>query len=311
MSERTFHTITVHPSRLRKERPIIAIAVCLPAIGALGAIALTIHSGIRSFDLALLVSLSMLTVLGIEVGYHRLFSHHAFETAQPIRIALAITGCMALQGPIVYWASNHRRHHSCSDGPDDPHSPYRYGHGKLAALRGWWHAHMGWIFDDKRTFVGRYGRDLMTDPVVRMVDRFYLLWVIIGLVIPALLGGLVEGYVGLLHGFLWGGLSRIFLVQQGTYCINSFCHQFGNRLFDTDDHSKINLWLAIPTLGGSLHNNHHAFPSTATNRFRWWHLDIGGWFIQALAWLGLAWNVKVPTPKMIRAKECNPSVRQS
>ncbi len=297
------HTTTLRPSQLRREQKMFAASIALPFLGFMGAIAMAVSSGISRLDLALLGSFFLVTVLGIEVGYHRLFSHHSFVAAQPIRIFLAISGCMALQGPIVYWASNHRRHHAFSDQQNDPHSPHAHGTDKFVCLQDFWHAHIGWIFSPERTCPGRYGRDLLADPVIQIIDRFYLLWVGLGLLIPAVIGGLVGGGMGSLHGFLWGGLARIFLVQQGTYSINSCCHYFGTRPFETEEKSTNNLWLALPTLGGSLHNTHHAFPSTAVNGFRWWHLDIAGWFIRALAGLGLAWRVKIPTAQMIEAKQ--------
>ena len=235
-SRKTMHTITIHPSRLKRERLIIALSVLLPAVGFVWAIALAIHSGIHRFDLILLVSLSMMTVLGVEVGYHRLFSHHAFETVQPVRIALAITGCMALEGPIVYWASNHRRHHTCSDRADDPHSPYKHNDQSMAPLRGWWHAHMGWIFDAERTFVGRYWSRFncrSCHPHHRSI--------------LFTLGGLrtsradadrrsrrrPDGFSA--RFFVGRTITHFPRAQQGTYCINSFCHQWGTRPFDTNE----------------------------------------------------------------------------
>ncbi len=300
------HITRLRVSQLRQERKIFAMSILLPCVGFLGMLALAVYSGIYYLDLALLGSFFLLTVIGIEVGYHRLFSHHAFETTSAIQFLLGVAGSMALQGPVVYWASNHRRHHTCSDQSDDPHSPQGHGSGWQGLFQGLWHAHIGWIFSPERTCPGHYGRDLLADPIIQQIDRGYLLWVSIGLLLPALIGAWVNGGMGSLHGFLWGGLGRIFLVQQGTYSINSCCHSFGSRLFKTDDQSTNNLWLALPTLGGSLHNTHHAFPNTATNRVRWWHLDVSGWLIQALAKVGLVWNMKVPSSQMIESKLINP-----
>ena len=301
------HVIRLRPAQLRREQLIFAMSLVIPGGGFLAAIALAVPSGIHTLDLMLLGGMFVITVLGIEVGYHRLFSHQAFETTPVIRFLFGVAGGMALQGPIVYWASNHRRHHACSDQPGDPHSPHGDGTGWRSMLQGLWRAHIGWIFSPKRTCPGRYGRDLLADPVIQRVDRGYLLWVAVGLVLPTLIGGCAGGWLGSLHGFLWGGLGRIFLVQQGTYSINSCCHRFGGRLFETNDQSVNNLWLAIPTLGGSLHNIHHAFPNTAINGLRWWHLDFSGWLIQTLARFGLVWNVKTPSAQMIKSKLRQPA----
>lgn len=300
------HVTIPRPSQLKRERWIFAASIALPCLGFIGAIALGFYSGITALDWILFLSMFFLTVLGIEVGYHRLFSHHAFETVAPIRAFLAIAGCMALQGPVIYWVSNHRRHHIYSDQAQDPHSPYFQGSQPVELLRGLWHAHIGWIFDPERTSPGRYGRDILKDPLIMTIDKFYFVWVFLGLLIPAILGGIFSGSLaGILHGFLWGGMARMFLVQQGTYSINSLCHVFGNRPFTTPEKSTNNLWLTIPTLGGSLHNTHHAFPNTAINGFEWWQLDPGAWFIRGLEKLNLAWDIKMPTPEMIAAKKIN------
>jgi stearoyl-CoA desaturase (delta-9 desaturase) len=298
------HVTIPRPSQLNRERWIFAASIVLPCLGFIGAIALAFYSGITAVDGILFLSMFFLTVLGIEVGYHRLFSHHAFETVAPVRAFLAIAGCMALQGPVIYWVSNHRRHHIYSDQPTDPHSPYFHGDRPIGLLEGFWHSHIGWIFDPERTCPGRYGRDILKDPLIMTIDKYYFVWVFLGLLIPAILGGILTWTVaGILHGFLWGGMARMFLVQQGTYGINSFCHIWGDRPFQTREKSTNNLWLTIPTLGGSLHNAHHAFPNTAVNGFEWWELDPGAWFIRGLEKLNLIWNVKVPTPEMIEMKK--------
>ncbi|MEM9164317.1 MAG: acyl-CoA desaturase [Cyanobacteria bacterium P01_F01_bin.4] len=295
------HVSVPRLSRLRQERLIFLTALSTPFLGFLMALALTIYSGVTWVEIGLLVGMFLMTVLGIEVGYHRLFSHHAFQTVMPIRVLLAIAGAMALQGPVVYWVSNHRRHHVYSDQAQDPHSPHCSDSD--GRLEGFWHAHIGWIFSPERTCAGRYGRDLLNDPVIMRIDKLYFFWIILGLVLPAALGGaLSASWFGIFKGFLWGGLGRIFLVQQGTYSINSLCHLLGSRPFSTHDKSCNNLWLTVPTLGGALHNNHHAFPTAAINTLEWWQIDPGGWFIRSIEGLGLAWNVKRPTAQMVEAK---------
>lgn len=299
------HISIPRPSQLRQERLILIAALIVPFLGFLMALAMAVYTGVTWAEIGLLTGMFLVTVLGIEVGYHRLFSHHAFQTVIPIRALLAIAGAMALQGPVIYWVSNHRRHHVYSDQPQDPHSPHTNdGRGWLSRV---WSAHIGWIFSPERTCAGRYGRDLLNDRIIMKIDRAYFFWVFLGFLLPTVLGGMLSmTWIGALKGFLWGGLGRIFLVQQGTYSVNSFCHMLGSRPFTTHDQSCNNLWLTLPTLGGALHNNHHAFPTTAINALEWWQIDPGGWFIRLLEKLGLAWNVRQPTAQMIEAKRKRP-----
>ncbi|NER35043.1 MAG: hypothetical protein F6J93_13645 [Oscillatoria sp. SIO1A7] len=294
------HTIIPRPTQLKQERIIFGASTIVPFLGLILAIALTWYSGASMVDWGLFLGMAIISILGIEVGFHRLFSHGAFQTTEPVRAILAIAGCMALQGPVTYWASNHRRHHAYSDRLGDPHSPYVKNNESLGLLAGLWHSHIGWIFDSERTCPGRYGRDILKDAMLAKIDRHYFIWVLLGLAIPAILGGLLTWtWMGIFHGLVWGGLLRIFLVQQGTYAINSFCHAIGTRPFQSRDNSCNNLWLTLPTLGGSLHNTHHAFPNTAVNALFWWQIDPGAWFIRALEFLGLAWDIKVPSAEAI------------
>ena len=300
------HITIPRPSQLKRERIIFGVSTFVPFLGLVLAIALTWYSGAPLVDWLLLSGMYAVTGLGVEVGFHRLISHGAFQTVRPVKVLLAIAGCMALQGPVVYWGSNHRRHHAHSDLPLDPHSPYVKGGQSFGLLAGLWHSHIGWIFDPERTCPGRYGRDLLQDTMLAKVDRLYFIWVLLGLAIPAILGGLLTWtWIGIIHGFVWGGLLRMFLVQHGTYSINSLCHVFGNRPFETRENSRNNLWLTFPTVGGSLHNTHHAFPNTAINGLSWWQIDPSAWFIRTLEILGLAWNITVPSAEAIAAKSTN------
>jgi stearoyl-CoA desaturase (delta-9 desaturase) len=165
---------------------------------------------------------------------------------------------------------------------------------RLRPLAGFWHAHVGWLFDGEITNAMRFSKDLLRDPLIVWVNRHYLLWVVLGLAIPAGLGLLWTGTpFGAFQGFLWGGLVRIALNQHATWSIGSLAHIFGDRPFDTGEHeqSRNNIWLALPILGDGWHNNHHAFPHAAISGFRWWQLDPSAWIIRGLEALGLAWNV--------------------
>jgi len=245
-------------------------------------------------DLVVLAVTYTLTGLGITVGFHRLFTHRSFKTGPAMRALLAVLGSAAIEGPVIEWVANHRKHHQFSDVPGDPHSPH-VGHasGWRGALGGLFHAHVGWILGgDALASEERYAGDLLADPVVRMIDRTFVLWVLAGLAFPFALGlALTGSLAGGLTGLLWGGGVRIFFLHHATFSINSLCHTFGSKRFTTGDESRNLLWLALPTLGEAWHNNHHAFPTSARHGLRWWQLDPSAWFIAALERTGLAWDV--------------------
>lgn len=293
--------LTLRPERLRVQRIGFALAVGLPLVGV-GVAALEAHRiGLTWVEPIILLVMLIVSGLGIEAGFHRLFSHRAFETERWVRMAFAIAGTSALQGPVLYWVANHRLHHAHSDGPDDPHSPHQPARGRLSGLV---HAHVGWIFGSRRPSPGRYARDLLRDPDMIWVSRHHLWWVAIGLAVPAVLGATLAGSLeGAWRGFVWGGPVRIFIAQHTTYAVNSLCHVVGRRPYRSNDRSTNLRLLALPTFGGALHNNHHAFPSTATNDFAPWDLDPSGWFIRLLAALGLARNLKRPTAAQRKSRQ--------
>jgi stearoyl-CoA desaturase (Delta-9 desaturase) len=245
-------------------------------------------------DLVVLAVTYLLTGLGVTVGFHRLFTHRSFQTSAPIRALLAALGSAAIEGPVIEWVANHRKHHQFSDQPGDPHSPHvDHGSGWRGALSGLFHAHVGWIFKgDAMASEERYAKDLLTDPVMRLIDRTFPLWVLAGLAFPFGLGVALTGSIaGGLTALLWGGAVRLFFVHHATFSINSLCHFFGRQQFATGDESRNLLWLALPTLGEAWHNNHHAFPTSARHGLRWWQLDPSSWLIAGLERLGLAWDV--------------------
>lgn len=280
-------------------RRLALVTVLIPCLGSLAAVELIWKLGIGAVEIGLLLGMYALTTFGIEVGFHRHFSHHAFQTTTSIRVALAIFGSMAAQGGVVYWVAHHRRHHQYTDLPGDPHSP----HLEENSLRGLWHAHVGWTLKGEVTNSMIFAKDLLRDPVIARVNQLQQVWVILGLAIPTILAGLLTmTWLGAFEGFIWGGLVRIFLAHQVINSTNSICHTYGNRPFNSSDRSTNNLWLAIPSWGQSWHNNHHAFPNLAVVGIDWWQIDLGGWAIRLLEMLGLAWNVKVPTPSLVEAK---------
>ncbi|MCG8407764.1 MAG: fatty acid desaturase [Phycisphaerales bacterium] len=259
--------------------------------------------GFSWIDLAILLVMYTVTLIGITIGFHRLFTHRSFETIRPIKFLLAVFGSMAVQGPLLRWVATHRRHHQHSDQADDPHSPHRCGGGLLGVCSGWWHAHIGWMFKSDAPGLERYVRDLKKDGVLRHVSRLFGLWVALGLVIPAVVGGLMTGtWLGALLGFLWGGLVRVFLVHHVTWSINSICHLWGTRPFQSRDESRNNVVCGLLAFGEGWHNNHHAFPTSARHGLRWWQLDLSYLVICMMKWLGLAWDVRVPARERIRVK---------
>lgn len=293
-----FHTVQkVHAT---------AIAI-LPTIGTVAALWLAWRNGVTSTDIWLLVAFYLLTIMGITLGYHRLFSHRSFKAAAPVRVILAIAGMMAAQGSVIYWVSNHRRHHQYTDLPGDVHSPYIRDEGEMDIVTGFWHSHMGWTFNHKLTNAVLYTKDIYRDAPVARANRLYYVWVLLGLALPALIGGIMGGWYGALTGFLWGGMVRMFLTYHFVNGIDSVTHIFGRQPFKSDDHSVNNALWALPTLGEGWHNNHHAFPSSAVFGFEWYQLDPGAWILYGLRRLGLVWDIQRPSEAMIAAKRREPA----
>jgi stearoyl-CoA desaturase (delta-9 desaturase) len=203
---------------------------------------------------------------------------------------------MAVEGTMLDWVALHRRHHQHSDEPGDPHSPHLHGHGLLGLLRGLWHAHMGWIFRENPPDLERYVKDLRQSALLRVASALFPLWLALGLLIPAALGGLLTGtWVGVWTGLIWGGLVRIFLVHHVTWSINSVCHLWGTRPYRSGDESRNNYVFGVLGLGEGWHNTHHAFPTSARHGLRWWQPDASYWVIRGLALVGLTWDLKVPS----------------
>jgi stearoyl-CoA desaturase (delta-9 desaturase) len=241
---------------------------------------------------------------GVTIGFHRYLTHRGFETSRPMRAFLAILGSAAIEGPVIEWVANHRKHHAFSDEEGDPHSPHvGFGDGLRGALRGLAHAHVGWLFKPGVASYERYAPDLVRDPLMRFIDETFVLWALLGLAFPFGLGVAITGSIaGGLTALLWGGAVRMLVLHHVTFSINSLCHFFGRRDFATDDESRNLAWLAPFTFGEAWHNNHHAFPTSAAHGLKRSQFDPSGIVIRAMERAGLIWNVVRVTPERQAAK---------
>ena len=289
----------------RTEKLVNLGAVVVPFAATIAALALLPASVVNPADLGIAAALYVIIALGITVGYHRLLTHRSFATSKPLEYAFAAIGSMAVQGPVIGWVADHRKHHAHTDRDGDPHSPHvGHGRGVAGVLRGLWHAHVGWLLESQgRADWKRYAPDLYEDRGMRWLSRHFVALIAAGLAIPALAGYAVSGtLLGAATGLLWGGLVRVFFLHHVTWSINSVCHFLGSRRFETDDESRNVFWLALPSLGEAWHHNHHAFPRSAVHGLRRFELDPSALVIAALERAGLAWNVVRISPERQAAK---------
>lgn len=285
-------------------RTITLIGVVAPTLALAGAIALAWGGLCRGIDLWMLGIGYLLTALGVTIGFHRLFTHRAFEASPVVAWTVGILGSMSVQGPLIWWAAKHRQHHQHSDEELDPHSPHAgHGAGVFGAIKGFWHAHVGWLCErDLRSQAQRYAPDLFDDPISRRIDRLFALWVVLGLAIPMAIGGAISrSWEGAWLGLLWGGLVRIFVLHHATWSINSVCHLWGWREFDSGDESRNNPVMGIVSMGEGWHNNHHAFPASARHGFGL-QFDLSWIIIRSLAAVGLARRLRLPSAEHMERK---------
>ncbi len=274
----------------------------MPFLGVLAAIVLLWNKQVDVTDLGIMVVMYLITAGGVTIGFHRLLTHRAFQTYPWLQRTLAVMGSLSVQGSVMDWVADHRKHHAHTDQEGDPHSPH-VGHG--SGLRGLWHAHAGWLLENQgQADWKRYAPDLYEDPGMRAIGRNFPLIAFASLAIPTVAGFVLHGFTldGAARGLVWGGLVRIFFVHHVTWSVNSVCHFFGARRFDVDDQSTNVAWLSVLSLGESWHHNHHAFPRSAFHGLRWYELDLSGLVILGLARTGLAWNVVRITPERQLAK---------
>ncbi|OLR94945.1 acyl-CoA desaturase [Actinokineospora bangkokensis] len=305
-------TTTVEPPARTGPKPLLGrhrggaeqfgvqVFVLVPLLALVAAVPFAWGWGLGWSDVAIGAAFFVFTGLGVTVGYHRYFTHGAFKAKRWLRVLLAVAGGMSLQGSVIEWVADHRRHHAFSDREGDPHSPWLFGTGVVAVARGFWHAHMGWLFDRDRTNADRFAPDLLADTDLRRVDRLFPLLTVVSLLLPALIGGLVTwSWWGALTAFFWAGIIRVALLHHTTWSVNSICHMVGGRPFKSRDRAA-NFWpLALVSFGESWHNSHHADPTSARHGVLRGQLDISARLIWLFEKAGWAWDVRWPTPARI------------
>lgn len=290
-------------------RVTIGFFVVIPLIAVIAAIPVAWGGWLSWVDLILALVFYSVTALGITLGYHRYFTHGSFKTSRGMKIALGLAGSMALQGSLDQWVADHRKHHKYSDEVGDPHSPWRFGTSKRAVAKGLYYSHVGWLFDATNTPIEKYAPDIAGDPDLRRMSRWFPAIVVTTLLLPALLGGLITwSWMGALTAFFWASLVRIALVHHVTWSINSICHVFGRRPFDSRDLSANVWWLAIPSFGESWHNLHHAEPTAARHGVLNGQWDASADILRVLERMRLIHDVRWPKPERIVARLEDPTM---
>jgi stearoyl-CoA desaturase (Delta-9 desaturase) len=282
---------------------VTALVILIPIAGLIFGIAMLWGWGISWIHLVLLIVGYLATGHGVTVGYHRLFTHKSFDTGPVVKATLGVLGSMAIEGSIIKWVATHRMHHQHSDRENDPHSPHHEGEGVVGYLKGMWHSHMGWFFRPDPVNLNKYAKDLINDKLTKTISDLFPLWIVLGLLIPGFIAWAVTGsLIGGLLGVVWGGLVRVFLVHHVTWSINSACHLWGSKPFNSHDESRNNLLFGLLAWGEGWHNNHHAFPASARHGLSWWQVDTSYMIIRVLELLGLARNLRLPSPERVAAK---------
>jgi stearoyl-CoA desaturase (Delta-9 desaturase) len=262
-------------------KAIVLLVVIVPLLATIFSIWLLWQRAVNWTDLILLATMYTLIALGVTVGYHRMLTHRSFKPHPVVKFILLVLGSMSWEGPALQWAATHTKHHAQADREGDPHSP----------IEGFFHAHVGWLFKDRDADPKVYSKHLLKDPIIVFVSRTFFLWAVLALVIPFAIGGW--------QGLLWGGLVRVFLTHHVTWSVNSVCHTFGKREFETNDLSRNEWIVGLLGFGEGWHNNHHAFPRSAFHGLHWWQFDFSGYVIWTLERFGLAREVYRVTPELL------------
>lgn len=291
-------------------RITIGAFVVLPLVAVALAIPVAWGGWLSWVDISLAIGLWALTALGITVGYHRYFTHGSFKTNRAVKLVLAISGSLAIEGSLDQWVADHRKHHKYSDEIGDPHSPWRFGTSRKAIAKGLVYSHVGWLFESDNTSIEKYAPDITKDKDLNWISKHFSVFVIASLLIPAVLGGLITwSWLGALTAFFWAGLVRIAFVHHVTWSINSICHVFGNRPFVSRDLSSNVAWLAIPSMGESWHNLHHVDPTAARHGVMKGQIDVSAGIIRGLERSGLVTDVRWPKPERLAKRLKDPADR--
>jgi stearoyl-CoA desaturase (delta-9 desaturase) len=283
------------------EQVVLALFIIVPFLALVAAVPLLWMTGFLTWQAAAIaVVMYLIAGHGITIGFHRYFTHRAFQAQRWLRVTLAVAGSLAIQGSVIQWVADHRKHHRFSDREGDPHSPWRFGTNAWAVAKGFFYSHLGWLFDWEKTSERRYAPELVTDRVIRGISRTFPLWVAISILIPPLVGGLwTWSWWGALTAFFWGSLVRIALLHHVTFSINSVCHIKGRRPFKTRDRSQNVWWLALPSMGESWHNFHHADPTSARHGVRFMEIDTSAAVIKLMEKLRWVRDVRWPDPTVV------------
>ncbi|MFC7220454.1 acyl-CoA desaturase [Streptomyces polyrhachis] len=290
------------------EQGALLAFIVVPFLALAAAVPLAWGWGVSWLDLGLMAFMYFLGLHGVTIGFHRYFTHGSFKAKRPLRIALAIMGSMAVEGPVVRWVADHRKHHRFSDAEGDPHSPWKYGESVPALMKGLWWAHIAWMFDEEQTSQEKYAPDLVKDPAIRVISRQFLGWTIFSLALPAVIGGLATwSWQGAVTAFFWASLVRVALLHHVTWSINSICHAVGKRPFKSRDRSGNVWWLAILSGGESWHNLHHSDPTSARHGVLRGQLDSSARIIRVFEKLGWAYDVRWPSQERVEARRKEPA----
>lgn len=295
--------VQLNPKSARAKRVVALVTIGVPGIGFAVALYLAVIGRATVLDYALFAVFYAIQMFGITLGFHRYAAHKSFKTSRFFEGVLLIAGSMALEGPLSFWVSTHRRHHRYADELGDPHSPNLSGTGPLAKLKGLWYAHIPWMFSDQESRVNVFAPDVLRDRHLFNYSRTYPIWALLSLALPGLLGLAIGGTVASgLSGFVFGGLARVFVANQAAWCVGSISHMFGSRPFVNRDNSANNWPVAIFTFGEGLQNNHHAFPGAYRHGMRWWEPDASAWVLAVFAKAGIVWDLHMPSRQTIEGR---------
>ncbi len=291
----------------RAEQIAIGLFIALPFLAIAAAVPVAWGGWLGWSDIVIAAVMYAITGHGITVGFHRYFTHKSFKPNRAVKIGLALAGSMAIQGPVIRWVADHRKHHKFSDRDGDPHSPWRYGDTIPALMKGLFYAHMGWLFDTEQTSQRQYAPDLLKDKDLVKISRNFPWLVATSLLLPAVAGGLLTmSWQGALTAFFWGSLVRVGLLHHVTWSINSICHAVGERPFKSRDKSGNVWWLAIPSMGESWHNLHHSDPTCARHGVLRGQVDTSAriiWLMEKAGWVSA---VRWPVQERLDLKRVQP-----